>query len=141
MSVEENLMSLELVEVLPFCLSPPLESLPCDILLRVVSHLDGKSLARFVESTSLSLRLNFSMHEVDRLWAQQYSDLKTCLMAHPYDGELPHSQRCSLKNMYVRSWAALQTRCPRCGRQSIPSRKLDGTIDTNRYMHLCDWLR
>ena len=70
--------------------------------------------------------------------AQLYAELKPCLAAHPHDGDLAGEQRCSDRHAYVRSWASLQTRCPRCGRQSMPSRKLDGTIDTNRYMHLCD---
>ena len=117
-----------------------LASLPADVLLNIGQRLDGCSLARFAECTSQGFRSTFHLHgpAVAAMWDDLASEVGTCLAAFPHDGSI--RAQCSSKNKFVRMSCFMQTRCARCGRRSLPSRRVDGTIDTNRYMHLCDWL-
>ena len=117
-----------------------LEAVPSDVLLKIAYRLDGCSLARFVDCTSVAIKTAFEVHEdqVNARWEALLEEISPCLSAFPHDGVIV--AHCSSKNKFVRSWAWLQTKCARCGRRSMPSRRVDGTIDTNRYMHLCDWL-
>ena len=95
---------------------------------------------RFVDCTSQTLKSTFACHEeeVVNRWETLFLEMSPCLSAFPHDGDI--QANCTSKNKYVRSWAWLQTKCARCGRRSMPSRRLDGSVDTNRYLHLCDWL-
>jgi hypothetical protein len=117
-----------------------LTSLPSELLLNIGQQLDGSSLARFTECTSQGLTTTFHLHipDVAAMWDDLASELGTCLTAFPHDGSI--RAQCSSKNRFVRMSCFMQTRCARCGRRSLPSRRVDGTIDTNRYLHLCDWL-
>ena len=117
-----------------------LESIPSDVLLKIACRIDGCSLARFVDCTSGALKSAFEEHkeQVVARWEELLEEISPCLSAFPHDGVIV--AQCSSKDKFVRSWAWLQSKCARCGRRSMPSRRVDGTIDTNKYLHLCDWL-
>lgn len=117
-----------------------LAAMPSEILLEIASRLDGSSLARLVECTSHAIHSTFTLHQeqLDARWKELLREMGPVLAAFPDDGAI--QTQSSHKQTFVRATCFLHTKCARCGRRSMPSRRIDGTLDTNRYLHLCDWL-
>ena len=139
-----------------------LVELPLDVQLHVLKRLDGRSLARYAECTSL--RLACALAE-DNLMAPLWAGLhRTEIAAAPTVPTAPQPEEllafvrpraalhdagaltakhdaAACKAAYVRGSSAIERRCPRCGRQS-GGRHGGGPLDDHGQgqRHLCDWL-
>ena len=112
--------------------------LPVDVLLRLATLLDGRDLAA-LDATATELRKHFR-GRLAPLWLSLHCQLSLS----DESTEAPRDDSdATRKSAYVRTWAAMQRRCPRCGRQgrrAQPGSDEEGGLDTGRYMHLCEWL-
>lgn len=126
-------------------------SLPLDCFSDLLGRLDTRSLVRFAEGVSSQLR--FVLEPVlSELWPKLHAELvprmpvrTTFTVFGPKS--LPLSSEGKDKACFARAYAALQRRCPKCGRQGSARRAAISSqpgdeqwVDVNRYMHLCDWL-
>ena len=109
----------------------PLEDLPLDLHLAVMSLLDGQSLAAFAESTNRQLHVGFR-GTLAPLWRSLHTRVAQ-------DGAAPELRPddATQKGDYVRAWAAAEARCPRCGIQSRAAERLDDYGWAQR--HMCEW--
>lgn len=143
--------------------SRALTDLPLDVHLRLLSLLDGRSLAAFAEGTSREfagcvgpyLGPFWQAHAKSAVAAvpspsSSSSAEETAAEQQPYaflsprayPPPLPAEDAAECKSQYVRAMARVEQRCARCGRQSAAGRRGSGEVldDAGRYQsHLCDW--
>ena len=114
---------------------PSLLALPIDAHLAIASLLDARSLAHYADGTAKELTGLLEGH-LAPLWSGLRRDVLACV---PCDdqSQAPDSES---KAAYVRSWAARQRRCARCGK--APALGSAATVEASeeRFMHLCGWL-
>jgi hypothetical protein len=126
-------------------------SLPLDCLSDLLGRLDTRSLVRFAEGVSSQLRLLLEP-VLSELWPKLHAEL---LSQMPIRTTItvfgpacpPLSPKGTDKACFARAYAALQHRCPKCGRRGTARRAAVSSdpedeqyVDVNRYMHLCEWL-
>ena len=101
----------------------------------LASLVDARSLALYADGTAKELT-GLLEGRLAPLWSGLRRDVLSCV---PCDdqSEAPDAQS---KAAYVRSWAAQQRRCARCGK--APALGSAATVDASeeRFMHLCGWL-
>jgi hypothetical protein len=131
-----------------------LDSLDLDVQLRIVAHLDGRSLANYAESTNNAIARLLCPY-LGPMWASLHSaqldeapaapsppkhEEPLAFQSPPRQESPTTSDVLACKSQFVRTMAALERRCPRCGRQS--SMHAGGPLDDHgrRQRHMCDWL-
>ena len=130
-----------------------LERLPLDVQLRLVSYLDGPSLARLTECTSKRLADAVSK-ELGPHWAHLHGveiAAAKVVPSKPQPDEplafaktdsptstLDANDVLGCKSAFVRCRSALELRCPNCGRHTIRGGRDAPLDDVGRYQsHLC----
>jgi hypothetical protein len=125
-------------------------SLPLDCISDLLGRLDTRSLVRFAEGVSSQLRLVLEP-VLSELWPRLHAELVPQMPARTTSTvfgskSLPVGPMNS-KACFARAYAALQHRCPKCGKRGTARRAASSSepadeqwIDVNRYMHLCNWL-
>jgi hypothetical protein len=115
-----------------------LDELPAEILALIVDKLEAADAVRLVEMTSRRVRAEL---DVLALWRRLARDIGLPFAQAGGDASF---DLVGFKRVYSRHFLHARGACARCGsrvRGRSKSTVDSAPLDSDRYMHLCDWLK